>query len=256
MTFTTQPVYEVIRIIRGVPLFFQAHMERFYHSLELMGAHIESIDLAVLKGICELVQSKQVPKEANVRLECGMDSCGAWSWHIQPSQAAYPEEDVYHTGVRVVSERQQRDTPHAKILRQDYVTRMQRIKTDTGAFEVLLVNASGEVLEGSRSNILFTKQGSLYSPPASGMLMGVTRKKVLETAKELGMPYVEAPIHLDECASFDGCVLTGTSLHILPVHTIDAMRISLESEGVPALMEAFQKCVAEDIESMAGCLPK
>jgi branched-subunit amino acid aminotransferase/4-amino-4-deoxychorismate lyase len=57
-----------------------------------------------------------------------------------------------------------------------------------GVDEVLWVDGEGSLLEGTRSNIVGVRNGSLITPPADGrILAGVTREAMIDTAIDLGI---------------------------------------------------------------------
>ncbi len=56
--------------------------------------------------------------------------------------------------------------------------------TDQGLFDVILVNAQGELTEGTISNIFLEIDGCLYTPPVEkGLLPGVLRASLIEAGK-------------------------------------------------------------------------
>ena len=67
-----------------------------------------------------------------------------------------------------------------------------------GAQEALVVDAQGNVLEGSTSNVLAVTGDALVTPPVSvGILEGITRRHVLAAARALGLAVTEAPMTLE-----------------------------------------------------------
>ena len=77
------------------------------------------------------------------------------------------------------------------------------------------------ILEGAFENIVFiTKKGELLAPNTN-ILYGVTRKTILELAKDFGMKVTERPVHnyqLDYC---DEAFLASTTLKIAEVVSIN-----------------------------------
>jgi len=57
-----------------------------------------------------------------------------------------------------------------------------------GAEDALILNADGEVMEGTSSNVFLVQNGALVTPPEeAGILACVARAKVLELARTLGL---------------------------------------------------------------------
>ena len=64
-------VYEVIRVVEGVPLFFEEHMERMRQSGDASGIAVRKEDSEVLEEISTLVEQNQCP-ETNAKLVCSL----------------------------------------------------------------------------------------------------------------------------------------------------------------------------------------
>lgn len=76
--------------------------------------------------------------------------------------------------------------------------------------------------ETGGANIIFiTKDGKLVTPKSETILPSITRRSLLQVAKDyLGMEVEERPVALDELESFAECGLCGTAAVISPVGTI------------------------------------
>ena len=75
---------------------------------------------------------------------------------------------------------------HKTTARDHYRRRAERAR-QRGADEAVLVNAAGEVTEGTRTNVWAETAGRLWTPPlASGGLAGVMRAHVLATDARAG----------------------------------------------------------------------
>jgi branched-chain amino acid aminotransferase len=86
----------------------------------------------------------------------------------------------------------------------------------SGADEVLWVDATGHLLEGTRSNVFAVRDGALLTPPLDGRLLeGVTRGALLALARELGVVVHEQPMH--HTAAFDELYLSSTLKELSPI---------------------------------------
>lgn len=73
---------------------------------------------------------------------------------------------------------------HKTTFRQRYESELERLRRETGCYEVLFCNERGELTEGSRTNLFVEKAGKLYTPPLScGLLNGIMRRSILEDGK-------------------------------------------------------------------------
>ncbi len=109
-----------------------------------------------------------------------------------------------------------------------------------GAMEVLF-HHNGFVSETTRANFFMIKNGKLITP-ASGILLGVTRKHVLKIASTI-MEIEEREVKLTEIFDADEAFITSTSKHIAPVVAIDGQMIGAGNPGSVTLKlyEAFRK---------------
>ena len=76
--------------------------------------------------------------------------------------------------------------------------------------------------ETGGANVIFvTKDGKLVTPKSDTILPSITRRSLLQVAKDyLGMEVEERPVELTEIGEFAECGLCGTAAVISPVGTI------------------------------------
>jgi branched-chain amino acid aminotransferase len=98
-----------------------------------------------------------------------------------------------------------------------------------GFEEIIWTREDGEILEASTSNIFFmARQGDLLeivTPPAtSGILPGITRKKLISLLTHAGIPVSEQKIFFDEIPRFDEAFVTSSLAGLRPITWIDRQR--------------------------------
>lgn len=250
--FIRPPIYEVIRVVDGIPLFFVEHCERLYQSMALLGIEVPFTTETIHEVIKKMVAETQIMNN-NIRIEIGHDCDEKLIWVAFWVKSIYPEAQVYADGVKTVTHQAERENPHAKVFRSDFIQAIQKLRDETGAFEVILIKDNGQVTEGSRSNLFFVKDDTLISASESDVLQGITRKKLIEVVNKMGIKLVERTIDQSEIETFDACFLTGTSIHVLPIQTIDT--ISFESSQHPMvnkLKAMFEHIVQDDLKHTRG----
>ena len=114
---------------------------------------------------------------------------------------------------------------------------------------------SGELCEGTASNVFVERDGELVTPPlSSGCLAGITRELLLEWSAAAGLPVREAAPGelryevLDEVA--DGSahlMMSGSIRNVSPVVSLDGVDV----DAGPVSLEAqrlFQARLADDLD--------
>jgi branched-chain amino acid aminotransferase len=91
-----------------------------------------------------------------------------------------------------------------------------------GFHDALMLDWRGQIAEATSANIFFVRDGVLHTPAPDCFLDGITRRTVIELARERGIEVVERAMFPDELDSFSECFLTGTAAEVCPVARIDA----------------------------------
>lgn len=133
----------------------------------------------------------------------------------------------------------------AKVLSwAENLTRYERAH-EQGFDEVVLLNERSEVAECTSAN-LFAVQGSrVYTPPiSSGCLPGVTRAVLLEEVKVPGLTIEEKVLRPEDLEASDEVFLTSTTREVLPVLSIEGLKIAQARAVAERLQSAFKENVA------------
>lgn len=235
-------VYEVIRITEGVPLFFEDHLSRLHQSAQLAGLKINLSPAEIRQSIFELIKANKVDR-GNIYL--------AYDNHLTAFFIShkYPDAQMYRQGVCCGILPAERNNPQAKVLQANVRKQADDLIATAGFYEVLLTNRHGYIMEGSRSNVFFVEGNSLITPPAAGILLGVTRKKILELAVGLGFQIKEEMVHTDDLGRFQAAFLTGTSPGVLPIRQINHVNYHPDDQVVQKLITAYAELVSQYIHS-------
>jgi branched-subunit amino acid aminotransferase/4-amino-4-deoxychorismate lyase len=114
--------------------------------------------------------------------------------------------------------------------------------------EGLFVNASGEILEGTASNLFVVEGGGLVTPPISaGILRGTSRRKVLDLAASAGIPAAEEPLPIARLAAADEAFLTSSTLRVAPAVSLDGAPLGGGAPG--ALTRRIQALFEAEVEA-------
>lgn len=112
--------------------------------------------------------------------------------------------------------------------------------------DALFLNAEGHLTEGTTFNIFYIKRGILVTPPLDiGILDGITRRKVIEIASQLGIPIREVRFPKERFYEADEAFLTSSVREVMPITQVDEHKIGSASAGplTRKLMEAYQATI-------------
>lgn len=121
--------------------------------------------------------------------------------------------------------------------------------TQSGYEEAIFLNESGHVSEGSAMNIFIVRDGNLITPSISeDILEGITRKTVIQIAKDLGFNVQERVIDRSELYISDEAFFCGTGAQVSWIKEIDGRQIGTGSRGSISgkLQDMFFKIVRGD----------
>lgn len=229
-------IYEVLRIVQGVPLFWEEHVRRMQHSALLAGVTLPASFESVRQWVGLLVKLNNCDT-GNVMLLFKDELRLFFIPH------KYPDEVLYLQGIRCGLLEAERINPHAKVVQTQVRQRADELIRSGGFYEVLLVDHLGRITEGSRSNVFFVKGNTLITPPLQQVLPGITRQKTIRCAEEQNIPWEERDVFVQECGVFDAAFITGTSPKILPIHFLESRQFDPQNKIVVTLMAAYNALI-------------
>lgn len=155
----------------------------------------------------------------------------AWEW------GAYLGEDNMKKGIRVKTSSFVRchSSPAMSKVKSNgsYLNSMLALREacDAGYDEALMLDARGSVCEGSGENLFIVRDGALFTPDLSAALDGVTRRTVVELAREQGLEVSERRMTVAEVYAADEAFFTGTAAEVTPICRLDERTIGGGSRG-------------------------
>jgi len=241
--------YEVLRIINSKPLFAKDHFHRLKNSVISIDSKIIVSEEDFLNQIALLIQQNKI-ENGNIKVlfEINVDS-GNIQMSYRQIPHHYPTNDDYRNGIETVTYKFVRENPHSKIWNQSLREITDSLIVDKEVFEVLYVNSNDCLTEGSRSNLFFINRNELISAPSSDILLGITRKYIIDTAILCGLTIIEREIKLDEINLLDCAFISGTSPKILPIKNIDSIAFNVTNSFLRKLMYDFDKVIEANIIS-------
>ena len=234
-------IYEVLRVVKGFPLFLEDHLERFYQSAELAGKNIHFTVVQISSFLKDLIEKNKIT-EGNILISSKVNLEAFFIPHV------YPTDEMFQEGVVCGVFKAERENPHAKVFQTTVRQRADQLLAEKKFYEVLLVDHLGKVTEGSRSNVFFVSGSQLVTSPGNKVLLGITRQKTFQIARDLNFSMIEREVNFSELSQFDAAFITGTSPKILPIRQIDAFKFNVQNEIVRNLMEKYDLLIEKYLQ--------
>jgi branched-chain amino acid aminotransferase len=155
----------------------------------------------------------------------------AWPW------GAYLGEEGLLKGIRVKTSSYARHHVNVSMVRSKtaghYVNSVlaNLEATRDGYDEALLLDTQGFVAEGAGENLFIVRGGQLFEPQLASGLAGITRRTVIELARDLGWSVQSAPMTRDDVYLAEEAFFSGTAAEITPIRELDGRTIGAGRRG-------------------------
>ncbi len=234
-------------------LWLNDHIQRMVRSMALLGWHFELDEDRLRRGLHEAASNYPF-SEARVRfdvLEKPLQQYGSDSRvliALQPFAGIPPH--IYTEGVKVdFAEALQRTTPRAKTAVFSAARHIYSFDPQT-AYERLLVDDAGNILECTSANFLGVRDGVVYTAGA-GVLEGITLKIILSLLDDLKIPVQYHPVRVDQIADLDEAGLCSSSRALIPIVQIGEQVVGNDRPGPVCrrILAAYQAYVAREVKT-------
>lgn len=258
-------IFETIRAYNGRPFRLDRHIERLCRSAEIIALRLPHGPGRFAAIVQETLQANGL-LNASVRLSV---SRGQGPPGLSPALCARPTvvctaRDVpegikskQEAGVRAVFVSTRRTPPQCLDSRAktfNFLNNlMARIEADAAcAFEGIMLNVSGQVAEGTVSNVFFCHGGKLCTPSAeAGVLPGIARETVLEVASSMSIEKLEGFFTAADLYAAEEIFLTNSNWEVMPVVELDGRAVGAGAPGAVTvrLSLGYRKLVNEGAAS-------
>ena len=218
-------VYETLKVRENVLFFPELHIERLLNSALLISLRHDFSAKNAQERLEKLV-------EANARIPCNIRVLlirrenGA-DWYAFALSPFFVPRRAYREGISTLLVEGERPFPQAKTLGVLVSALAYRQAKERGAYDALLVDRERYVREGTRTNIFYSDGNTVFTPPATQVLDGVTRRTLMELLDKKGLRIVERPLKVEEIPDYAGFFLTSTSSNVLPISRIGEREVSI-----------------------------
>jgi len=236
-------IYETMRAYDGVIFKLGEHLQRLFRSASLIGLSIPLEIDSLKSSIFDTLISNKL-RNAYLRLTV---SRGRGAVGLDPDLCSEPTTVImvqefkeypvafYEKGLSLIIAATRRNLkeaidPRIKSLNflNNILAKIEAKKR--GAYEAIMLNASGKLTEGTICNLFFHKDGILYTPSLDcGILDGITRGVVIDLAKREDLKVKEGKFTRKDIYSAEEVFITNTTTEVMPVSRVDDEKYAVGS---------------------------
>jgi branched-chain amino acid aminotransferase len=249
LVYEGESIYEVIRMVKGLPVFFDDHIERLETSAGFQNRSMLVGSSSLRSDIIALSRSE---KRKDVNLKIVFNYNKLENYLVYLIDAVYPTREQYKKGVRGTLFTAERKDPESKVINHKLRSEIYHKLILDGSYEALLVNKNSQITEGSRSNIFFIKDNNLFTAPEEVVLGGITRKHILEICMENGIDIKFKCINVRKLTDYDSVFMTGTSPSVLPFYCIDNVNFNVNHPLIAHLRNMYFVRAEESIRQFSN----
>jgi branched-chain amino acid aminotransferase len=240
-------VFSTIRVAGGVLFAWERHWARMKHDAELLRVPFPPDSGKVRRQLIELVRANQV-SSATLRVVVVRNRGGIWEGPGLDRDydliALTTQPKDWGQGTRLAVIPQARHSAcmfaGAKTLSWSMNLCWHEMAKVRGCDEALLLNEHGNVSECTSANVFVVRGDRVTTPPlSSGCLPGVTREVLLTDIRVPGVVFEERDLQLADLEAADEVFITSTTRDLLPVLSIEGLRLRGQGEVRLALNRAF-----------------
>ncbi|MFC6641448.1 MULTISPECIES: D-amino-acid transaminase [Sulfitobacter] len=247
-------VYEVTSVLDGKLIAFDGHAERLTRSMNELDMRAPATTEELLEIHRELVRLNDI-KDGLIYLQVTRGSDGDRDFAFPDPDTTAPslvlftqskpglaDNPAARDGIRVISIEDirwgRRDIKTVQLL---YPSMGKMMAKKAGVEDAWMVE-DGFVTEGTSNNAYIVIDGKIVTrETSSDILHGITRKAVLELAREAQMQVEERNFTIEEAQQADEAFVTSASAFVTPVVEIDGAKIGSGTPGklAPRLREIY-----------------
>lgn len=204
---------ETLRVADGVPQQLDAHLARLAASADALGLPCDAAALrAAVIAHCADANSAH-------RLKITLQHDGTPQIDLAPLDAIAGDVFVLEHPTPLPDRDPLR---RHKTTHRAHLDRIWQAAVANGAFDALLYNESGELLEGARSSVFLRIDGAWYTPPlALDILPGIARARILAEPALIGATHIaEGRLRRGDVARAEKILLVNSLRGILTAHRI------------------------------------
>ena len=243
-------VWEGLRLVRGVILQREAHLDRLFEGARAIALEIPQGRAGINAAIDGVLAANGMEDGAHLRLmvtrgvkaTANQDPRFILSGPTVVITAEYktPRPETKAKGLALFTSTFRTSGPDVFDLRLNSHSRLNLIQAliqaiNAGADEALMLDPRGFVASCNSTNFFIVRRGEVWTSSSSYSFKGITQRAVIEAARAGGITVREGDMTLAEVYSADESFVTGTLGGVTPVTRIDGRPVG---DGHPGPLTA------------------
>ncbi|MFX1509633.1 MAG: branched-chain-amino-acid transaminase [Promethearchaeota archaeon] len=238
-------IFEGIRIYDGVVFKLDAHLDRLYRSARAMWLTIPLEQAEMKAAVLETLRRNEY-RDSYIRLlvtrgmgdlgvnpkKCPKASVIIINIQVEPMHGKDAKNGI--TTIISSIRRQAPDSTSHEIKSLNYLNSvLATIEANRqGADDAIILDQRGFVAEATGTTLVAVWNGALHAPPLTASILdSITRRFVLDMARDLGFPVYEQDMTPFQLLMAEEVFLCGTMGEITPVRSINNQTIGTMTPG-------------------------
>ena len=227
-------LFETILALDGIPVFADRHLARLHQGCERLGWSVEILHFQQIAAEL-LVKNQLTHGRARIRLAV---TAGSGPLHdLSPGgdrliwmtalPAFAPPESL---SACIAPWPRNEHSPLAGLKCASYAENLIALDhaRRQGFDETIFLNTAGRLCEAATANLFLVKDRSLFTPALdSGCLPGICRDRVIEQAREIGIPCETGSLTVAQLHAADEIFLTSSTRGPVPLSRLGERRLAL-----------------------------
>lgn len=226
--------FDFLRVLDNKPLFIDDYIDRFFRSAATMRLHHSYSKLKIKEIILQVIKQNNLAVSGLRMILTGGYSPDSYqpvlpNLIITQHPLILPDAKKFSSGIKVITHNYQRSLPCVKSI--NYLVGIWMLaKMKEQEADDILYHTNDVVTEFPRANIFMVNTTGELITNEKNILEGITRKKVLEFAKNK-YPIIIKDFSVDEIKQAAEIFMTSTTKRILPVSQVDDAIIGAGKAG-------------------------
>ena len=252
-------VFEGIRVYNKKVFKLMEHTERLFLSAKILDLDIDYTINEIIECTKQIVDKQKVvdgyirpvvwrgSEKMAISAKTGKTNIAIATW---PWPSYFSPEQILK-GIKMSISDWRRPPPNCAPINSKaaglyMICSLSKHKAESNGFDdALMLDYRDYIAEATGANIFFVKDNTLFTPKADCFLNGITRKTVIQIAKNIGIKVKEDFLELNFLSKCEEAFLTGTAVEITPVSSIGD-HVFKNRDITKKLIDAFKEYVDQN----------